>query len=120
MSTGFYTFDAITDAERAAGFRLEEVDNPDAGRFGSPPKIQAVVYWCSPSRIILKARLPGERLGYQLYHYGQYSWGATEVAPAWLRGKQFSIPDPAFVVANLEDIATLLHKNYGIVEVAPK
>jgi hypothetical protein len=88
----------LTDAERQVGFVRREIENPDAHYSAQPPTIPAVVFSLSSVRRIVKMRLPGDRIGYQLQRYGRYSFSDTNKAPEWLPDLNFSIHDPAFAV----------------------
>src|SRR5947209_6175429 len=93
----FFPIDLI-DAERDSGFSQQEIENTDAHYAEQPPTISAVVYPLSLSRRIVKMRLPGDRVGYQLQRYGRYFFDKSNKQPGWLPDLGFSIHDPVFAV----------------------
>jgi hypothetical protein len=88
----------LTEGERSTGFVQQAIENPDAHYVGQPQTITAVVCTLSASRRIVKIRLPGDRVGYQLQRHGHYSFFTTGRKPEWLPDLNFSIHDPVFAV----------------------
>jgi hypothetical protein len=87
----------LTEDERDTSFKQQEIENPDAHYAGQPATISAIVHALTSSRRIVKIRLPGGRIGYQLQRYGRYFFRRTD-SPEWLPDLNFSIHDPAFAV----------------------
>ena len=108
----------VTDGERNAGFSQQQIENPDAHYAGHPPTINAVVYPLSLSRRIVKLRLPGDRIGYQLQRFGRYVFDKSNNKPEWLADLNFSIYDPAFAIPYFQtELADVRGQGSQIVEV---
>jgi hypothetical protein len=101
-----------------AGFAHQQIENPDAHYRGKAPTIAAIVAVLSATRRILKVRLPGDRVGYQLQRCGRYAFAKGQKEPEWLHDLNFSIPDPAFAVQYFQSqLADVLGMGSRIIEV---
>jgi hypothetical protein len=74
----------ITPEEIAAGFSVQEIDNPSGHYAFSPPTIQAVVFPLEPSDRIVKMWNPvHNHVEYKRQRYGTWAWDKTG-QPEWL------------------------------------